>query len=295
MKLNYPVKNEDKNKTINEILSNKLNISNRLKNKLIKAEKIYLNNTQTDSRKTIQPNDIITIDLSEEEDNSNIVATKMSLNIIYEDKWILIINKPQNIATHPSSLHYADSISNGIKYYYNQIGLKKKIRPVNRLDFNTSGIVIFAKCEYIQEQLSKQMLENDFKKEYLCIISGTLENKQGKIDLPIARKSNSIIERCISTNGKNCITKYTVLKEFKDYSLVKCNLETGRTHQIRVHFSAIGHPLLGDSLYGKSSNLINRQALHSYQVEFTHPVLKQKMKFQCDPPDDMKQLIKYFC
>lgn len=294
MKLNYLVKKEDANKTINEILSNKLNISNRLKTKLIRSENIYLNNTKTDSRNLINTDDLITIDLSEQEVNSNIIATKMDINIIYEDEWLLIINKPSNIAIHPSNLHYADSISNGIKYYYNQIRLKKKIRPVNRLDFNTSGIVIFAKCEYIQEQLSKQMLNKDLKKEYLCIITGKLENKQGKIDLPIARKANSIIERCISKNGKNCITSYTVLKEYKDYSLVKCELETGRTHQIRVHFSAIGHPLLGDTLYGEPSNLINRQALHSYQIEFIHPVLKQKLKFQCKPPNDIEKLIKYF-
>lgn len=294
MKLTYLVKKEDSNKTINEILSNKLNISNRLKTKLIKSENIYLNNTKTDSRNLIKHNDLITIDLSEQEDNSNILSTKMNLNIIYEDEWLLIINKPSNIATHPSNLHYENSISNGVKYYYNQIGLKKKIRPVNRLDFNTSGIVIFAKCEYIQEQLSKQMLKKELKKEYLCIITGKLENKQGEINLPIARKANSIIERCISQNGKNCITSYTVLKEFKDYSLVKCKLETGRTHQIRVHFSAIGHPLLGDTLYGEPSNLINRQALHSYQVEFIHPVLKQKMNYKCPPPYDIEKLIKYF-
>ena len=291
MKLSYTVKENDLYETINDILIKEFNLSNRLKTKLIKNKKVFLNNVLIDTRNKIASEDIITIDLSDEEDNSNIVPTKMDLDILYEDEWFLVINKPPNLAIHPSNLHYSDSLSNGIKYYFNQIGLKKKIRPVNRLDLNTSGIVIFAKCEYIQEQFAKQMLEHIFKKEYLCIAEGHLNNKTGIIDLPIARKPNSIIERCIDNSGKCCITHYKVIKEFKNYSLVNCKLETGRTHQIRVHFSAIGHPLLGDSLYNKKSDLINRQALHSYKIELIHPISKKTMTFECELPLDMKNLI----
>lgn len=172
-------------------------------------------------------------------------------------------------------------------------GLKKKIRPVNRLDLNTSGVIVFAKCEYIQESLSKQMIDNTFKKEYLCIVEGIFDKKSGTINLPIDRKEGSIIERCISKNGQHSITHYEVLKEYKEknYSLVKCILETGRTHQIRVHMSAISHPLLGDTLYGTSSDLINRQALHSYIVSFIHPVTKKEIKFMAELPKDMRTLL----
>lgn len=286
MELKYIVKSDIM--TINQILKSKFDISSILLNKLIKNNKILLNNTTCDTR--ISPNigDIITVDLSMQEDNSNIVATKIPLDIIYEDDWMIIVNKPAGIAVHPSILHYDDSLSNGIKSYFDTINLHKKIRPVNRLDRNTSGLVLFAKCEYIQECLINQMKNNQFKKDYLAVCNGFFDEKSGTINLPIARKENSIIERCISENGQTAITHYTVLKKFYNYSLVKCSLETGRTHQIRVHMSAIGHPLLGDSLYGSISDLINRQALHCYNLQFIHPVYNNDLNFFGDLPNDFK-------
>ena len=277
--------------TVNDVLINEFQFSSRLMSKLIKNKKIYLNNSFCDTRKSINYNDEIVVDLSGKENNSNIVATNMDLDIIYEDDWFLVVNKQPGIAVHPSSLHYSDSLSNGIKFYFDKIGLKKKIRVVNRLDYNTSGIVVFAKCEYIHEQFSKQMMQHIFQKEYLCIINGFLDNSCGIIDLPIGRKQGSIIERCIDKNGQKSITHYEVLKTFSDYSLVKCILETGRTHQIRVHFSAIGHPLLGDTLYGIASNLINRQALHSNKIDLIHPITKEHLSFESLLPNDMKKLV----
>ena len=283
--------NKDNYNTINDVLINEFQFSSRLMSKLIKNKKIYLNNSFCDTRKSINYNDEIVVDLSGKENNSNIVATNMDLDIIYEDDWFLVVNKQPGIAVHPSSLHYSDSLSNGIKFYFDKIGLKKKIRVVNRLDYNTSGIVVFAKCEYIHEQFSKQMMQHIFQKEYLCIINGFLDNSYGIIDLPIGRKQGSIIERCIDKNGQKSITHYEVLKTFSDYSLVKCILETGGTHQIRVHFSAIGHPLLGDTLYGTASDLINRQALHSNKIDLIHPITKEHLSFESLLPNDMKKLV----
>ena len=288
MKINYTITNIDLN--INQILTNKLKISSRLLYKLIKNKCIFLNNMLCDSRNYSNIGDLLTIDFNYEEDSSNIVPTKMDLKIVFEDEWLLIVNKPAGIAIHPSILHYSDSLCNGIKFYFDTIGLKKKIRPVNRLDLNTSGLVIFAKCEYIQECLISQMKDNVFKKEYLAICDGIFENKSGTVNLPIARKENSIIERCISKDGQISITHYEVLKEFANYSLVKLNLETGRTHQIRVHMSAISHPLIGDSLYGSSSDLINRQALHCFKLQFVHPITKVFMDFCGEVPLDFKKL-----
>ena len=283
--------NKDNYNTVNDVLINEFQFSSRLMSKLIKNKKIYLNNSFCDTRKSINYNDEIVVDLSGKENNSNIVATNMDLDIIYEDDWFLVVNKQPGIAVHPSSLHYSDSLSNGVKFYFDKIGLKKKIRVVNRLDYNTSGIVVFAKCEYIHEQFSKQMMQHIFQKEYLCIINGFLDNSYGIIDLPIDRKQGSIIERCIDKNGQKSITHYEVLKTFSDYSLVKCILETGRTHQIRVHFSAIGHPLLGDTLYGIASDLINRQALHSNKIDLIHPITKEHLSFESLLPNDMKKLV----
>ena len=211
---------------------------------------------------------------------------------LYEDDFLLIVNKPPHLPVHPSILHYEDSLSNGVKYYFNRINLKKKIRPVNRLDKDTSGIVIFAKNEYIQECLIKQMKSNIFKKYYIAILDGILENDHGTIEAPIARKENSIIERTISSSGDNAISHYKVLKRFRNMTEVEFYLETGRTHQLRVHSKHIGHPIIGDTLYDKSSALISRQALHAYKVEFIHPIIKEKTIIQAPVPDDLKNITR---
>ena len=220
-----------------------------------------------------------------------IIPTKMELDILYEDDALLVLNKPANIPVHPSMEHYTNSLSNGVKYYFEQLNLKRKIRPVNRLDKNTSGIVIFAKNEYIQECLVRQMKNNLFKKEYFALLDGKLENRNGTINAPITRKANSIIEREISNNGAPSITHFELIKNYDNYCFVKFLLETGRTHQIRVHSKYIGHPILGDSLYGKSSDLIDRQALHSYKVTFIHPITNKKMEVLAELPSDIKKLI----
>lgn len=285
MELKHKITSNEANQTINQIITNQFSLSTRLFSKLIREHHILLNGTIVDTRNIAYEGDIITIDLNYQEDNSNIIPTKMDLNIIYEDDWLLILNKPAGIAIHPSILHYEDSLSNGIRSYFDSIGLKKKIRPVNRLDSNTSGIVVFAKCEYIQEALIQQMMKKTFQKNYIAFVNGILEEKDGTVCLPIARKKNSIIERCIDfENGQNSITHYKVLKENidKNISMVECKLETGRTHQIRVHMAAIGHPLIGDSLYGIISDFIDRQALHCYKIQFIHPVSKKIMDFACD-------------
>ena len=292
MELIHKIIKDDFNKTINEIILKEFNFSNRLLTKLIKNKNIFFDGKEVDTRTSVTNPGIIKIDLNYKEDNSNIVSTKMNLDIVYEDEWMLVVNKPAGCPIHPSRLHFEDSLSNGIKYYFNSINLNKKIRPVNRLDLQTSGLVIFAKCEYIQEQFSNQMTNNLFKKEYLCLVDGLFKERSGTIDLPISRKQGSIIERTINKNGKKSITHYEVLKEFDNYSLVHCKLETGRTHQIRVHMQAIGHSILGDTLYGKYSNLINRQALHSYKIQCIHPVTGKKLNLVSDLPRDMKQLIK---
>ena len=151
---------------------------------------------------------------------------------------------------------------------------------------------MFAKNEYMQECLIKQMNSFAFEKTYLTIVSGHLKEKNGTINAPIARKENSIIERCISKNGQTAITHYNVLQEFETYSLVQCTLETGRTHQIRVHLAYVGNPLLGDSLYNHNpSSLINRQALHSYKMNFIHPISRKPIYLEASFPEDIEKLI----
>ena len=294
MKLTYVVKETDNFINLKELLKAYFNISDRLLIKLKKQNKIFVNSENTYLDKALHTNDVIEIYIDFEEDNSNIVSTKMNLDIIYEDEAYLVLNKPAGIPVHPSMDHFSDSLSNGVKYYFDLIGLKKKIRPVNRLDRNTSGLVIFAKNEYIQECLIRQMKANGFYKEYITICEGRFKQEKGIINAPIARKDNSIIERCVSKFGDSAITEYEVIKynEIHNYSVVKCVLKTGRTHQIRVHMSYIGHPILADTLYGFESNLINRQTLHSYKTNFIHPISKKVVTYIAPIPDDMLMLIK---
>lgn len=291
MKLEYKITNLTKYESIKAILKEEFLMSDRLIAKLKNTSQIYINSKPVYINHMFSIGDILSVNLDFNEDSENIVPTKMKLDILYEDESLLILNKPAGIPVHPSMEHYSDSLSNGVKYYFNQISLKRKIRPVNRLDRNTSGIVIFAKNQYIQECLIKQMKTDNLKKEYLALANGNLSKKEQIISAPISRKENSIIERCVNANGSEAITIVELLKNFDNYSLIKCILKTGRTHQIRVHMQFINHPILGDTLYGIPSNLINRQALHAYKVSFTHPITKENISIIAELPEDMKKLI----
>lgn len=290
MDLEYKITN-NKYDNIKQVLKEEFHISDRLLKKLKLNHQIFLNYIPVNiNYSDLKIGDLISIVLDFEEEYDNIVPLKSNLNIIYEDNYLLVVNKPSNMPVHPSCNHFEDSLSNIVKYYFDCIGLKRKIRIVNRLDKDTSGIVIFAKNEYIQEALIQQMKNNTFKKEYLAILNGILEKNSDIISAPIARKENSIIERCVNfETGDIAITHYDLIKTINNkYSLVHFVLETGRTHQIRVHSAYIGHPILGDTLYGSSSNLINRQALHAQKVSFIHPITKKSMIFEAPLPEDMR-------
>ena len=244
------------NKNLRSILKDELNISSRLFNK-IKNKYVFVNGEHAIYYRDLHVNDVVEVDFSYDDDNYNNIVSNpdIKFEIVYEDDWLLIVNKGANLPVHPSLNHYDISLSNGIRAYFDKIGLNKTVRLVNRIDKDTTGLVVIAKCEYIQECLIKQMSDNSFIKEYIAIARGLVDSS-GVIDFPIARKDGSIIGRCVDlVRGENAITNYVRLKYNPelDISLVKCRLLTGRTHQIRVHFAYIGHPLLGDSLYGLDS------------------------------------------
>ena len=296
MELKYEIIN-DNYYNIKDVLKSYFEISDRLLTKLKKSNKIFLNGKTQFIDHLVTKHDIITVNLDfNEDDNKNILPIKMNLDILFEDDGLLILNKKPGIAIHPSILHFDDTLSNGVKYYFNNKNLKKKIRPVNRLDKDTSGIVIFAKNEYIQESLIRQMKNNQFKKEYLAILTGHLKKLSGTINAPISRKENSIIEREINSTGEVAITHFELQNNFvykkQNLCLVKFVLETGRTHQIRLHSKHILHPILGDSLYGLSSELITRQALHAYRINFIHPITKKQIIIETNLPEDMNKIIE---
>ena len=291
MKLEYTVKEEE---NIRQILKEVFFMSDRLIVKLKHNNCISVNDEVAHIWTKISKGDKLVVEENFKEESPNIVPNEnIKLTILYEDEYMLIVDKAPGMPVHPSSLHFDDSLSNGVKAYYEKIGLKKLIRPVIRLDKDTSGIVIFAKNEYIQNQLMYQMKTKSFKKKYIAILEGIVEKDEGTIKTNITRKEGSVIERMVSDKGQTAISYYKVVKRLKnkDLTVVEYELETGRTHQLRLHSKYINHPILGDSLYNKESSLIKRQALHSIEVKFIHPITKKEMIIKSDIPQDMKKII----
>lgn len=200
MELKYIIEESNKYETIKQILKEEFSLSERLILKLKKSNQIYINNSPVKIYNKYKLNDILTINLDFNENNDNILPNELPLNILYEDECFLILNKPAGIPVHPSMEHYKDSLSNGVKWYFDSIGLNRKIRPINRLDKDTSGIVLFAKNQYVQECLIKQMKLDQIEKKYLALVTGIIESNHQTINKPIARKDGSIIERCVNLN-----------------------------------------------------------------------------------------------
>lgn len=291
MELTYIVKSSDE--SIKQILKNKFNMSDRFILKLKNHKAIFVNGVSVFINFEIHDGDVLRIIENFEEDSSNIVANDgIVLKILFEDDFLLIVDKPAGIPVHPSMAHYEDSLSNGVKAYFDRIGLRKKVRPVNRLDRDTSGVVIFAKNEYVQECLVRQMAAHVFRKRYLAVLDGVVVDDSGTIDAPIARRTESIIEREVRADGDVAVSHFRVLERFSDMTVVEFLLETGRTHQLRVHSKYIGHPIVGDSLYGSESVLIGRQALHACEVGFVHPIGGQDVVVTAEVPEDIRRLIE---
>lgn len=285
--LSYTIQENDK--TVKNILTLELSFSKRLSKKLEMNGKIFLNGKITKWSKRTKKGDVLTIEFEEEEDEYEPVD--IPIEIIYEDNDIIAINKPPYIVVHPTKSHQNNTIANGVAYYFKENNIKRKVRLVNRLDMNTSGVLIIAKNPFAHNELSNQMKNNTVEKYYYAIASGVVENDYGTINEPIARLNDEDIVRVVDPSGKECITHYFVEKRLKEMTLLRLKLETGRTHQIRVHLKHIGHPVLGDTLYGEESGLINRQALHCSKMKINQPFTGEEILLTCDLPADMAIII----
>lgn len=242
----------------------------------------------------LKSGDVLTVNITEDDSSEKIPPVEMALDIAYEDEDIIVINKPAGLPIHPSLNHYEDSLANGLAYYYKSQGKPFIFRCANRLDKNTSGLTVVAKHLVSANILSTMVKMREFHREYYAIVRGTLDEREGTIDAPIGRVDNSIITRMVDfEQGERAITHYKVIHEENGHSLVSIHLETGRTHQIRVHFKYIGHPLIGDHLYNPDFQWINRQALHSHKISFLHPITKQAMEFVAPLPEDMRRIVSF--
>lgn len=248
---------------------------------------ILLNGEWAYVGQTLKKGDTLEIRIIEEESSQQIVPKQLPLSIVYEDDDLMVLNKPADMPIHPSINNYDNTLANALMWYFQQKGESFVYRCINRLDRDTTGLLIVAKNMLSGTILSDMSKKREIHREYLAIAEGKVP-ESGVIDAPIARKEESVIERCVDfEKGDRAVTHYWRLDERNGYSLVRLKLETGRTHQIRVHMKYLGHPLTGDYLYNPDYRILNHQALHSWKLEFVHPVTGKKMKFQADPPWDL--------
>lgn len=255
---------------------------------------ISVNGKHVTVRYLLKKGDILSLATEDEESPPHIAPHKLPLDIAYEDGDCVIPSKPADMPTHPSRDHYDDTVANALAFRYGELGIPFVFRPVNRLDRNTSGLLIIAKNRIAAGKLSAAMAEGKIKKTYLAILSGILPQKEGKIETYMRRSDRSIIVRQVcgeNEGGDYALTEYRVLLEKDGHSLVAASPVTGRTHQLRVHFSSLGCPILGDDLYGNASSLIHRQALHSAFVSFPKPDGGETVSVTAPPPDDMRKVI----
>ncbi len=264
-------------------------ISGRLFRKLYKEKMILVNGKFQRKGLILQKGDKITLLMADE--TENIEPEEMNLDIVYEDYDLLILNKQPNIVVHPTKSHQSNTLSNGIAFYFKKNNIKKKIRFVNRLDMDTTGLLIIAKNSYAHQQMALQFEDNTVEKKYLAIVSGIIEKDEGTIDLPIGREEDRSVKKTVTESGQDARTSYRIVERYKNATLVEVQIHTGRSHQIRVHMEHLGHPIIGDSLYFEKSELISRQALHSYYLKAIHPRTKKPIEFKAPLPYDMINLI----
>lgn len=252
---------------------------------------IFVDNIPQTVRYRLATGDTLMIQFPPEEKGQYMKPAAIPLSIVYEDEAIIIVNKSSGMATIPSFHHHTGTVANGLLAYYEKSNIPYTVHVVTRLDRDTSGLLLIAKHSYSHSLLAASQQAGRVERKYKAIVEGHLQTKEGIINKPIGRKEGSIIERTVIESGKPAVTRYKVIQEAANYTLVDIKLETGRTHQIRVHFASIGHALAGDDLYGGSIETVNRQALHCYELRFEHPTTKEMVSFQLPIPDDMKQLI----
>lgn len=245
---------------------------------------ILVNGREVTVRYRLQPNDTAAIVFPKETPSPNLTPENISFGLIYEDESVLVADKPAFMNTIPSREHPSASLANAVLGHYRKKGTESAIHVVTRLDRNTSGLVLVAKNRYIHHLCSLMQQKHEIFRTYEALAEGVFTEKSGTIEAPIGRKETSIIEREVRDGGQFARTRYEVVRQFPAYAHVRLRLDTGRTHQIRVHLSYIGHPLLGDGLYGGNTSRFTRQALHCSELSFQHPVSGKEMHFLSKPP-----------
>ena len=287
------LKSEKENVRIDQYLTEELDISRSKVQRLIKDEKVSVNGKIISNNYKVKLNDEIDID-DELDFEINIEAENIPLDIVYEDEYLLIVNKASGMVVHPAPGNYSGTLVNALMGKFNLSN--DKIRPgiVHRIDKDTSGLLVVAKDDKTHELLGDMIKNKDVERLYYAVVDGVIKHETGTIDAPIGRDPNNRQKMKVTDeNSKDAITHFRVLKRFNDATLIECKLETGRTHQIRVHMNYIGFPICNDPVYGRGKKTTPfGQMLHSKSIRFTHPITKKEIYFESDVPQEFKDFLK---
>jgi len=255
-------------------------------------EGILVDGLRVNTRYCPTAGQVLSVQLSDPERRSGILPAPGPVDIVYEDEDVIVLNKAPGLSVHPGPGHFSDTLGNFLLHYYDSIGQDCDFHPVHRLDRGTSGLMVAAKHPHAQEVLKNQLHTADFQREYLALCEGVPTPPAGVIDAPLGPKEGSLVEQMVREDGKSARTHYEVLSVQHGRALLRLKLDTGRTHQIRVHMAHLGHPLTGDFLYGtEDPALIPRPALHSAFLSFRHPITGTRLEFELEMPWDMKSLL----
>lgn len=280
---------------LRDYLHSELHLSHRTLSAIkYKGGQLLVNGQEQTVRRILHEGEELRIVMPPEEPSDFLVSEPLPLDIVYEDESLVVVNKQAGIPVIPSHQYPNGTLANGLLYYFEKENLASTVHIVNRLDRNTSGLMLVAKNRFSHERFFKMQKKKQIHRRYLAVAEGLIDPDEGVIDAPIGRKEGSAIERKVDwLDGRRSVTEYKVLKHYPDRTLLAVRLMTGRTHQIRVHFLSQGHPLLGDDLYGGPTDKIPRQALHSFELIFTHPFSGKTFHLHAPLPEDMIRLADF--
>lgn len=291
--LKYEITKGDDSITVAQFLKRKGYSSANLTDLKKMPESILINGSFAYMVRPLSAGDTLTVHIQETAVSEKIPPAYLPLDIVYEDEDLMVINKPADLPIHPSMSNYTHSLGNAIAWYFAEKKQPFVFRCINRLDHNTSGLTIVAKHLVSGSILSAMVRNRQIRREYLGISRSLVTPSSGTITAPLGRKPGSIIERCVDfENGESAVTHYRVIDYKNGHSLLLLTLETGRTHQIRIHMKHLGFPLVGDSLYNPDMEWISRQALHAARLVFCHPITGQQMEFKAPMPEDMRRVLE---
>lgn len=292
--MEYKIENDDELIRLDKFLLDKLDVSRSKLQEMIKQGLVLVNDGKKKNSYVLRINDVINV-IGELKIETDVKPEKMNLDIVYEDDYLMVINKPSGLVVHPAAGHYNGTLVNGLLAHTNSLSSNNgEVRPgiVHRIDKDTSGLLVVAKDDKTHEELSKQLKDKTLSRIYIALVHGRINHDTGTIDAPIGRDPSDRKKMCVTENGKEAITHFKVLERYKDASLIECKLETGRTHQIRVHMNYINHPIINDPVYGPKKKINNfGQMLHAKEIGFIHPKTKEYMSFKCDVPKEFNDIL----